>query len=131
MKIKDKLILLELAGLSKNVSVACEYMGVSRKTYYQIKRAFDEGGVEALAGKSRKVPNVKNRVPEHIEQAVLKLSRRDPLLGKKKISKILKERGLEISPNGVLNVWGRHGLKSKEDRLSESQKAERADYIRD
>ncbi len=48
---------------------------LSRKTYYQIKRAYDEGGSEALAGKSRKVPNVKNRVPGHIEQAVLKLSR--------------------------------------------------------
>lgn len=94
LKIKDKLILLELADLSKNVSVACEYMGVSRKTYYQIKKAFDEGGVEALARKSRRVPNVNNRVPEPIEQEVLKLSREDPLLGKKKISRILKERGL-------------------------------------
>ena len=122
LKIKDKLILLELADLSKNVSVACEYMGVSRKTYYQIKKAFDEGGVEALAGKSRRVPNLKNRVSEHIEQALLKLSREDPLLGKKKISIILKERGFQISPNGVMNVWGRNGLRTREERLLESKK---------
>jgi transposase len=92
-------------------------MGISRKTYYQIKRAYDEGGLEALAGKNRKVPNVKNRVPEHIEQAVLKLSREDPLLGKKKISRILKESGLQISPNGVMNVWSRYGFRTREERI--------------
>ena len=60
LKIREKLMLLELADLCNNVSAACEYMGISRKTYYQIKKAFDEGGVEALARKSRRVPNVKN-----------------------------------------------------------------------
>jgi transposase len=125
LETKEKLMLLELADYSKNVSAACEYMGISRKTYYQIKKAHDEGGLEALAGKSRKVPNVRNRVPEHIEQAVLRLSREDPLLGKKKISRILKERGLQISPNGVMNVWGRYGLKTKEERMTESQRASR------
>ena len=122
LKIREKLMLLELADFCKNVSVACEYMGVSRHTYYRIKKAFEGGGVEALAGKSRRVPNLKNRVPEHIEKAVLKLSREDPLLGKKKISRILKGRGFQISPNGVMNVWGRYGLKTKEERLSESQR---------
>jgi len=65
LKNQEKLMLLELAAYGKNVSAACEYMGVSRKTYYQIKKAYDEGGVEALASKSRRVPNLKNRVSEH------------------------------------------------------------------
>jgi len=38
LKIREKLILLELAAYRKNVAAACEYMGVGRKTYYQIKK---------------------------------------------------------------------------------------------
>lgn len=39
LKLKEKLILLEIAAYTKNISVACAYMGVSRKTYYWIKKA--------------------------------------------------------------------------------------------
>ena len=85
-------------------------MGVSRKTYYKIKKAHDEGGVEALSLKSRRVPNLKNRVPENVEKAVLKLSFENPSIGKKKVSRILREQGIQISPNGVMNVWVRHEL---------------------
>lgn len=67
LKLKEKLILLEIAGYTKNVSVACEYMGVSRKTYYRIKKAYDKGGVETLAKKSRKVPNRKNVYPKRLK----------------------------------------------------------------
>lgn len=57
LKLKEKLILLELTAFIKNVSIACEYMGVSRKTYYQVKKAYDAGGFEALERKNRKGPN--------------------------------------------------------------------------
>jgi len=109
-------------GFKGNQCSVCRGIRISRKTYYQIKKSFDEGGVEALAGKSRRVPNVKNRVSEQIEQAVLKLSREDPSLGKKKISRILKERGFQISPNGVMNVWARYELRTREERLLVSKK---------
>ena len=123
LKLREKLMLLELAAYRKNVAAACEYMGISRFTYYQIKKAYDQGGVEALAKKSRKVPNLKNRVPEEVERAVLKLSLEYPSLGKKKMSEVLKERGIAISPTGARNVWVRHGLESKEDRMIEAEKA--------
>ena len=110
MTIREKLMLLEMADFGKNISAVCRYMGVSRKTFYQIKKAFDDGGVEALAPKLRRVPNLKNRVPEYVEDAVLKLSRENPTFGKKKISRILKEQGVQISPNTVLAVWERNEM---------------------
>ena len=91
-------------------------MGVSRKTYYQIKKAYDEGSVEALASKSHRVPNLKNRVSEHIEEAVLRLSLKNPSFGKKKVSRILREQGNQISPNGVMNVWERQELMTVMDK---------------
>jgi transposase len=127
LKVKEKLMLLELAAYGKNVSAACEYMGVSRKTYYQIKKAYDEGGVKALASKNRRVPNLKNRIPDYIKKAVLRLSKGSPALGKKKASQILKNQGLQISPNGVMAVWKRHGLEAVIDKIEGPESAFRKD----
>ena len=114
-------MLLEMADFGKNVSAVCRYMGVSRKTYYQIKKAYDEGGIEALAPKFRRLPNLKNRVPEFVEDAVLKLSQENPAFGKKKISRILKEQGKSISPNTVRAVWKRNEMLAVENRETDSQ----------
>ena len=122
LKLNEKLILLELAASVKNVSSACEYMGVSRKTYYQIKKAYDAGGVEALERNNRKGPNHKNRIPKKIESEVLKFSLQAPMLGKNKVSATLKKKGFQVSPTGIRNIWVRHGLETKEERMIASGK---------
>jgi hypothetical protein len=69
--IKHKMGLLNLAEELQNVSQACRVMGVSRDTFYRVKEAKESGGMEALLHKDRRRANVKNRVDEAIEQAVL------------------------------------------------------------
>jgi len=59
--------LLELAAYLKNVSKACRVIGYSRDTFYRIKKAYKEGGIEVLYEKSRHKPNFKNRVSEEVE----------------------------------------------------------------
>ena len=115
LTIREKLMLLEMADFGNNVSAVCRYMGVSRKTFYQIKKVFEEGGVEALAPKLRRSPSLKNRISEDVEDAVLKLSQENPTFGKKKISRILKDRGISISPNTVKAVWERNEMFAVED----------------
>ena len=68
--IKNKLGLLELANYLKNVSEACRVMGYSRDTFYRVRTAYEEGGIEALKEKSRRKPNIRNRVSEEVEEAV-------------------------------------------------------------
>ena len=69
--IKHKVGLLNLAEELGNVSKACQMMGMSRDTFYRYKSAVDEGGVEALLERTRRKPNMANRVDEVTEQAVL------------------------------------------------------------
>ena len=111
--IKNKLGLLELAAYLKNVSEACRVMGFSRDTFYRIKKAYEEGGIEALYEKSRQKPNFKNRVSEEVERAVVELALEDPSLGQKRVSDELRKRGIFVSPAGVRSI----GLERFEKRL--------------
>ncbi len=115
--IKNKLGLLELANYLKNVSEACRVMGYSRDTFYRVKKAYEEGGIEALREKSRRVPNVKNRVSEEVEKAVVEIALEEPAYGQKRVSDELRRRGVFISPAGVRCVWLRHDLETFQKRL--------------
>ena len=57
--VKHKVGLLNLADELGNISKACKMMGVSRDTFYRYKEAVDDGGVESLFDKNRRVPNPK------------------------------------------------------------------------
>jgi hypothetical protein len=69
--IKNKLDLLNLAAELRNISRACKAMGTSRDTFYRYQNAVEEGGINALIDKNRKKPNLKNRVDEATETAVI------------------------------------------------------------
>jgi len=69
--IKNKVGLLHLAEELGNVSKACKVMGLSRDTFYRYKSPVEEGDIESLLDKSRRQPNLKNRVEEVTEKAVL------------------------------------------------------------
>jgi transposase InsO family protein len=115
--IKNKLGLLQLASYLQNVSEACRAMGYSRDTFYRVKRAYEEGGLEALKEKSRKTANVRNRVSEETEAAVIGMALEEPAFGQKRASDELRQKGTFISPAGVRCVWLRHDLETFKKRL--------------
>ena len=115
--IKHKIGLLNLAQELGNVSKACKMMGFSRDTFYRYQNAKQEGGVEALFEANRRKPNVRNRVEQHIEDAVCKMALDQPAFGQTRVSNELRKEGLFISPAGVRCVWMRHDLESFKKRL--------------
>lgn len=120
--VKHKLGLLNLAEELGNVSQACKIMGVSRDTFYRYQEAKASGGVEALLQKDRKRPNIKNRVDEVIEQAVLAYALEQPAHGQVRVSNELRKRGTFVSPSGVRSIWLRNELANFKQRLHALEK---------
>ncbi len=120
--IKHKLGLLNLAEELENVSQACRLMGVSRDTFYRVKEAKETGGLEALLHKDRRAPNLKNRVDEAIEKAVVEFAFENPAAGQHRVANELRKQNLFISSGGVRSVWLRHGLQTFKLRLAALEK---------
>lgn len=115
--VKHKVGLLNLADELGNISKACKMMGVSRDTFYRYKEAVDDGGVEALLDRNRRVPNPKNRVDRKIEEAVIAYATAEPAHGQVRVSNELRKQGIFVSPTGVRGVWLRHDLANFKQRL--------------
>ncbi|WP_227429178.1 IS481 family transposase [Psychrobacter sp. I-STPA6b] len=115
--IKHRAGLLNLAQELGNVSKACKIMGVSRDTFYRYKEMADNGGIGALVNQSRRVPNLKNRVDESTEQAVIQHAIDYPAHGQHRTSNELRKVGIFVSGSGVRSIWLRHNLENFNKRL--------------
>ena len=116
--IKHKVGLLNLAEELGNISQACKVMGTSRDTFYRYQQAVEEGGIDNLLNQNRRVPNVKNRVDEAIELAVIDYAVEYPAHGQTRTSNELRKRGVFVSPSGVRSIWLRHNLHNFKGRLA-------------
>ena len=115
--IKHKAGLLNLAEELGNVSKACKVMGVSRDTFYRYQELVEDGGIDSLINKSRRAPNIKNRVDEATEQAVINYAIEQPAHGQHRTSNELRKKGVFVSGSGVRSIWLRHDLENFKKRL--------------
>lgn len=115
---KRKLSLLQLAEELGNVSKACKIMGYHRDSFYEIRRAFQVGGVAALVEQRRgpRGPHP-NRVAPEIEEQILLYALGRPTHGAQRVANELRLQGFDVSPSGVRGVWLRHDLETRTKRL--------------
>ena len=120
--IKHKTELLNLAAELGNISKACRIMGFFSGTFYRYQTARDAGGIEALFDVSRRKPNLKNRVEETTELAVVGFASAFPAYGQVRASNELRKQGIFVSPSGVRVIWLGHNLASMKQRLTALEK---------
>ena len=122
--IKRKLSLLRLAEELQNVSKACKIMGYHRDTFYEVRRAFQVGGVAALVELRRgpRGPHP-NRLSAEAEAKILDYSLQRPTQGAQRVANELRLGGLPVSSSGVRGVWMRNDLEIRTTRLLRLEKA--------
>jgi len=125
-----KLSLLELAKTMNNVSVACKHMGYSRQQFYEIRRNFQTNGVNGLIDQ---IPGARNghpnKISEEVEKAVLKFCLEQPTYGCIRLSDELRLKGVQVSSTCVRNIWARHNILTKHDRLLKLEESVRGKKI--
>jgi len=105
-------------------------MGYHRDSFYEIKRAFQIGGVHALVEQKRgpRGPHP-SRVSPEIEAEILQYSLDHPTRGQQRLANDLRLKGFEVSPGGVRNVWLRHELETRHKRLLRLETVAQGDTI--
>lgn len=117
--VDEKLRVLELAAEEDNVAALCRRLGVSRSTFYEMKKAYERQGADGLAIKPRQKPKMPNALSEDAVRQALEMTAKFPSFSCLRISAKLKEMGVAISASSVRKLWGRHGLTKKGQRLAQ------------
>ena len=104
----------EFVSLAKNeganIRLLCQRFDISPKTGYKWLERFSQGGIEALADRSRRPHTSPRRTEADLEQAVLKLRNKHPAWGGRKLARRLSDLGMEEvpSPSTVTEILRRH-----------------------
>lgn len=114
---EEKIRLLELAEGLGNVWKVCRAAGISRSSFYEIKKAYERFGKTGLEPKPRRKPKMPNAFSEEIIRMILETTSRFPSYSCQRIAGKLRVGGLTVSGSGVRKVWKRHGLTRREERL--------------
>ena len=115
-----RLQLVDLAG-RVGVSEACRIFGVHRSTYYVWKRRIERHGLEILRPRERRQPRMPNQLSRS-SRAVSSPSPSAILASAQPASPrscaVSAAGGLVVSHNGVWRCLRRHGLNTRQKRLS-------------
>ncbi len=110
--LEKRLALMKLVEEFRNISQACKSVGLSRNSYYRLRKLYESGGENALMIINRK----KSVSTETLEKRVLKISKSNPHMGKYRIVKIMEQAGIFLSATTVNAILCRNGLNTSEKR---------------
>jgi len=91
---------------------AAEKYGFSKQRYFQLRQAYEQGGAQALANKTRGPKRNYRRTDEAVRQ-VIRHRFLDPDASAEVIAQKLRQTGLAISTRSVERVIGDYGLQKK------------------
>lgn len=107
--------LLQLAKELGNIRKACRAAKVSRSSFYEIKKAYEQfGRAGLLTGRRGAKPKV---ITEDEERRVFEMTRKYPSYSYLHLSRQSMEEGCALGESLIKRVWKKHGLMRKLDRF--------------
>jgi putative transposase len=103
----------------EKMAVLCVEFGISRKTGYKIFERYKDFGVHGLTDRSRRPYRQANKLPEAVEQWILRLKRQYPTWGAPKIRERVRQRCPDVRCPAISTVHAvldRHGLVTRRRR---------------
>lgn len=116
-----KYSVLEHAYKHKNVISTCKQFNLSRTTYYEWLRRFNQLGYLGLKDQERSKPRMPNQIKPEYETIIYNYIIDYPTHGPRRIAYELKIQGITISETGVYHVLKRRGLNHRLNRLFYAQ----------
>jgi len=99
----------------KGVSAACKAFGVSRTTFYKIKKQLVETG--SVAPKPKRKPRMPNEITLNKKKLLLELVRQYPMRGPSFYAYCFRQKGIEIASTCLWYHLRRYGLNNRYKRL--------------
>ncbi len=100
----------------KTMQALCREFEISRPTGYVRLRRYQEGGLVAMAERSRRPRHSPARTPVGIEQRVVELREQRPDWGARKLRHLLAGEGVDLPVITVQRILHRHDLVRPQDR---------------
>jgi len=110
LRIRYKMLILELAKKSGNVAKTCRNFDVTKSSFYKWKKAYDIGGKEGLKRKRPIAFNHPKKISKEVIDKILEL-RKDYHLGPERIKWYLERyHGINVSESSVSRTLVRNGV---------------------
>ena len=106
------MMLLEAASSDESIDEIAKKYGYTREYFYQIKKAYEEGGSQALSDKP-KGPKRNYKRTEEIEKQIVRHRFLDPEANSEVITQKMKQAGYNISQRSVERTINKFGLQKK------------------
>ncbi len=119
-----RLLVMRRAQELKNVTAACQQLGISRTLFYRWRQRFLRYGADGLRPRPPRRARPRQQAPAEAEHAVLGYASLWPTHGPARIAQQLTRPGgpLEkLSASGAYAILKRHGLSSRWERLARTE----------
>ncbi len=126
---QQKLEVLELAEALGNITEACRQHGISRTSFYEYKRRFEEHGLEGLKDLPPVVKHHPFTTAAADEARVVALSLPHPSRGCNFLSDQLWREGIVISYPTVQSILKRNGIGKRYDRWLELERQAHEEHL--
>lgn len=100
----------------KSMTALCQEFGISRPVGYEWLRRYQQGGVAAIAERTRRPRSSPRQTAEEVQLRVAELRKQYPDWGARKLKVLLRQQGIDLAQTTIHRILLRHDLIAEQDR---------------